>query len=103
MRVQFSVSISEWNLMESKAKEEGYPDVPSFCKDLCLGDRTFQKLWQTVVKKIAIMPKGRKFTLRELVDTPPANLGVKLYDNQEALGIESIGKDNLNTNLFVKL
>ena len=66
--------------------------------------KTFGKLWKEVKDKISQMVPGDHFTLRDLVDTPPANLGVKLYQNQKALGIQVLPKkDNLKTNIFKKL
>lgn len=103
MRVQFTVSDAEWKKLEMLAEKAGYPDVPSYCKDTVLEDRTYGKLWQTVVDKISKMEKDNIFALRDLVDTPPANLGVKLYEHQEELGIEVQKKDSLKSNTFKKL
>ena len=86
-----------------KATKEGYPDVPSYCKDVVLNQRTYATLWNTVTKKIKSMPSEKTFVLRDLVDTPPSNLGVKLYNHQKELGIEVIKKDSMNTNMFKKL
>jgi len=102
MRVQFSVNETEWKKLQVKAEREGYPDVPTFCKDIALGDRTYAKLWDTVVEKISKMESNEIFTINGLVDTPPANLGVKLYRHQKSLGIEFLKKDNLNTNQYIK-
>lgn len=44
-----------------------------------------------------------KILLKDLIDTPPSNLGVKLYAHQKELGIEIIKKDSSNTNMFKKL
>lgn len=49
------------------------------------------------------MPSGKKFLLKDLIDTPPLNLGVKLYVHQKELEIEIINKDSSNTNMFEKL
>lgn len=50
------------------------------------------------------MPSGHVFALRDLIQSPPANLGVKLYENQATLGIAvNAKKDSLNTNTFTKL
>ena len=103
MRVQFTVSDVEWTKLEKLAKDAGYPDVPSYCKDTVLEDRTYGKLWQTVVDKISKMEKDNIFALRDLVATPPANLGVKLYEHQKELGIEVQKKDSLNSNTFKKI
>ena len=103
MRVQFTVTDDEWKKLETLAKKKGYPDVPSYCKDTVLEERTYGNLWKTVVDKIADMKSGEVFALRDLVDTPPANLGVKLYEHQSDLGIEVQKKDSLNSNTFKKL
>jgi len=103
MRVQFTVSANEWKKLEGLANDAGYPDVPSYCRDITLEERTYGMLWKTVVEKITKMEVGTEFVLRQLVDTPPANLGVKLYSHQKDLGIEVIKKDKLNTNQFKKI
>ena len=46
---------------------------------------------------------GKNFLLKDLIDTPPLNLGVKLYVHQKELEIEIINKDSSNTNMFEKL
>ena len=98
MRVQFSVDDMQWNKLEELSKKAGYPDVPSYCKD-----RTYGNLWKTVVDKISRMEKDTVFALRDLIDTPPANLGVKLFEHQKTLGIQVQKKDSLKTNTFKKL
>lgn len=103
MRVQFSVTDDEWKKLQALAKGAGYPDVPSYCKDTSLQDRTFGGLWKTVVEEISKMQSGKVFPLRELVTSPPSNLGRKLYEHQEELGIEVQEKDKLGSNTFKKL
>lgn len=49
------------------------------------------------------MEKDTVFALRDLIDTPPANLGVKLFEHQKTLGIQVQKKDSLKTNTFKKL
>lgn len=103
MRVQFSVNDVEWAKLQQLASANGYPDVPSYCRDVSLEERTYAKLWKKVTDEIAKMPSGTTFALRDLVPSPPANLGVKLFDNQALLGIEvNPQKDSLNTNTFTK-
>lgn len=104
MRVQFTVNDKEWEKLMGFAKEKGYPDVPSYCKDASLKERSYATMWKTVVKKISEMPSGTKFALRDLIQTPPSNLGVKLYNHQEELKITvNDQKDSLKTNTFTKL
>lgn len=103
MRIQFSVNDDELKRLESYAKEAGYPDVSTYCKDQVLRLRTYAELWEKVKNKIASMKKDEVFALRDLVDTPPANLGVKLYNNQVELGIEVKEKDRTGANTFKKL
>jgi hypothetical protein len=104
MRIQFSVNSSEWAKLQQLASENGYPDIPSYCKDISLERRTYANMWAKVIDGIAEMPSGSVFALRDLVQSPPANLGVKLYENQEKLGIRvNPKKDSLHTNTFTKL
>lgn len=51
IRIQFTVSQLEWNTLKMKSIEDGYPDVPSFCKDMVIKQRTYAILWNTVTKK----------------------------------------------------
>lgn len=104
MRVQFSVDNTKWQKLQRLAYNKGYPDVPSYCKDISLQERTYAELWRKVVKAIADKPSGSVFALRDLIDSPPANLGVKIYEHQSDLGIVvNSQKDSLNTNTFTKL
>ena len=103
MRIQFSVSDEEWLKLQELTKKENYPDVPSYCKDKVLEERTYGNLWKTVVNKISLMKKGEMFALRDIVDAPPANLGVKLYNHQQDLGIKVQKKDSIKSNMFIKL
>lgn len=102
MRVQFTVNVNDWEKLQTLAKNAGYPDVSSYCRDISLKERTYAEMWATVKEKIAKMKSGTQFSLNEIVDVPPANLGVKLYNNQSALGIEKLGKTN-GSNKFKKL
>lgn len=104
MRVQFSVNATEWSKLQQLAQSNGYPDVPSYCRDVSLEERTYANMWSKIKEGIAKMSSGHIFALRDLVQSPPANLGVKLYENQSALGIKvNPQKDSLHTNTFTKL
>lgn len=104
MRVQFSVNPTEWAKLQNLANANGYPDVPSYCKDVSLEERTLANMWQKVQDEIRKMPHGQPFALRDLVQSPPSSLGVKLYQNQAALGIQvNPQKDASNTNTYIKL
>ena len=103
MRVQISFTIEEYDKLLEKSKNEGYPDVISYAKDRLLRNKNFLELWEEVTSKIQNLEPETEFTLRDLVSTPPANLGVKLFQNQKMLGIIKIGKDNLNSNIFKKV
>lgn len=103
MRVQLSFTTEEYDKLLKQSKVEGYPDVISYAKDRLLHNKNFLGLWEEVTSKIENLESGMEFTLRDLVSTPPANLGVKLFQNQKMLGIIKIGKDNLNSNIFKKV
>ena len=103
MRVQLSFTTEEYDKLLKQSKVEGYPDVISYAKDRLLHNKNFLELWEEVTSKIENLEPETEFTLRDLVLTPPANLGVKLFKNQKMLGIIKIGKDNLNSNIFKKV
>lgn len=103
MRVQLSFTTEEYDKLLKQSKVEGYPDVISYAKDRLLHNKNFLELWEEVTSKIENLEPETEFTLRDLVLTPPANLGVKLFQNQKMLGIIKIGKDNLNSNIFKKV
>ena len=104
MRVQFTVNDIQESKLRRLAYENGYPDVPSYCKDICLQERTYVAMWETITEKISEMKPGTLFALRDLIPSPPTNLGVKLYQNQKELGIEvRPQKDSLHSNCFIKL
>lgn len=104
MRVQFSVNATEWAKLQQLATVNGYPDVPSYCRDISLEERTYATMWKNITNEIAKMPSGQTFALRDLVQSPPSNLGVKLYNNQSNLGIQvNPQKDSTGTNTFTKL
>lgn len=104
MRVQFSVNNNEWEELQRLALKSGYPDVPSYCRDVSLVTKTYANIWTSVKAKIATMPSGTIFALRDLEKCPPANLGVKLYENQNKLNIKvNLKKDRNNTNTYTKL
>lgn len=104
MRVQFSVNNNEWIKLQQLAAANGYPDVPTYCRDVSLKARTYAKMWENITDGIAKMKSGQVFALRDLVQSPPANLGVKLYENQSTLGIKvNPQKNSSHSNTFTKL
>lgn len=103
-RIQFSVTDAEYKVLEQLSINKGYPNTSFYCKDVALQKRTYANLWKEVVNKINKMPKGNKFALRDLISTPPANMGVALYKNQNQLNIcINPHKDNWNTNTYIKI
>lgn len=81
-RVQFTISDAEKMQLDAEAKEEGYPNIAELCKVRALqGKSTYAELYKKMVSKIDALPKGSKFRLRNLIDTPPTLLGRWLYDN----------------------
>ena len=103
MRVQFTVDAPEWAELQQLATKNGYPDVPSYCKDASLQARTFANMWKKVQDAISKMKSGTTFQLSDLVQTPPSNLGRKLYEHQSTLGIVVNAKKTNGTNTFRKL
>lgn len=81
-RIQFTISDDEKTQLENEAIEEGYPNIAELCKTRALqGKSTYAELYKKMVIKIDTLPAGRKFKLRDLIDTPPTLLGRWLYDN----------------------
>ncbi len=104
MRVQFSVNANEWSKLQQLAMKNGYPDVSSYCRDVALEERTYANMWKIIKDEIAKMPSGKTFALRDLVQSPPANLGVKLFENQSTFGIRvNSQKDRLHTNTYTPI
>ncbi len=103
MRVQFTVDATEWAELQRLAAQNGYPDVPSYCKDTSLQARTYANMWAKVQDAISKMASGTTFQLKDLIQSPPSNLGVKLYENQSTLGIVVNSKKTNGTNSFTKL
>lgn len=102
MRIQFTVSDDEYKKLQRLAVD--YPDVSSYCKGVSLQDRTYGDMWKTVVEKIKNMqPSENTFALRNLVPTPPSNMGVKLYQNQQQLGIVFVKKDGSGVDTYKKI
>jgi len=103
MRIQFTVNQDEYQKLQNLAAQEGYPDVHTYCKDVALQVRTYATLWAKVKERIAKLPQDATFVLRDLVTTPPANLGRKLFENQKTLGITKVGVDNIGADKYKKL
>ncbi|ULG74237.1 hypothetical protein [Macrococcus brunensis] len=103
MRVQFSVNDDEWKKLKNFAEKLNYPDVPSYCRGTALRDRTYADMWEDVKTSISKMSSGSTFILRDLLDAPPANLGVMLYNHQQELGIEKVSKNASKVNVFKKI
>ena len=104
IRVQFTLNKMEWSKLEKLALADGYPDVSTYCKDISLRERTYANMWKNIMDKIREMPSGSQFALKDLVQSPPSNLGVKLYNNQGKLGIKvNPQKDSSNTNTYTKI
>lgn len=103
-RIQFSVNDVELKAITRLSIDKGYPNVSSYCKDVALQKRTYADLWKEVVNKINKMAEGEIFALRDLIPTPPSNLGIALYKNQKKLGIRiNPHKDSWNTNTYTKI
>lgn len=103
MRIQFSVTPAELSKLQQAAAKEGYPDVPTYCKDVALNDRTYGNIWKEVVAKISKLPSGSVFKLSDITACPPANMGVKLFHSQSTLNIKFSHKDSSNVDHYEKL
>ena len=85
-RVQFTISDTEYQALIDQAAKGGFPNVAELCKSRALTPvpgkrRDYGDLYRTMVQKIAARQTEDPFTLRDLIDTPPALLGRWLYDN----------------------
>lgn len=109
-RVQFTISDTEHTALKAQAASEGFPNVPELCKHRALQDvpgkrRDYGELYRLMVRKITELPPGKEFTLRDLIDTPPALLGRWLYENV-ANGtipdVKHLGEDSYGTQRYQK-
>ena len=110
MRIQFTVTDGEFGAVARAAAEKGYPNVAAYCRDCVLDrsgasrDASFPDLWESVQRKVAALPAGAEFALRDLVPNPPSVLGTNLFRAQGALGIEYVKKDrDFGSNVYRKL
>lgn len=64
----------------------------------------YQALYQQAVAKIPYLPSGSEFRLRDLIDNPPASLGIYLYRDVGAgniPGVKYLGF-SITSNLYMK-
>ncbi len=96
MRIQFTVTDEELEILTKKAIEGGFPSVTEYCKCSSLQENTsYADLYTTLLNKISSLPKGKEFVLRELIATPPALIGRWFYENVNkrlVKNVEHIGK-----------
>lgn len=106
-KVQFTVNDTEKELLTKEAKERGYPDVAELCKDRALqGKSIHTQLYKIMVNKIMLLPKGKEFCLKDLMDTPPAELSRWLYDNVadgSIPNVERLGSDGSDAERYKKI
>lgn len=82
MRIQFTVTDEELEILTEKAIEGGFPSITEYCKCSSLQENTsYADLYTTLLNKISSLPKGKEFVLRELIATPPALIGRWFYEN----------------------
>ena len=96
MRIQFTVTDEELEILTEKAIEGGFPSVTEYCKCSSLQENTsYATLYNTLLNKISSLPKDKEFVLRELIATPPALIGRWFYENVNkglVKNVEHIGK-----------
>ena len=96
MRIQFTVTDEELEILTKKAIEGGFPSITEYCKCSSLQENTsYADLYPTLLNKISSLPKGKEFVLRELIATPPALIGRWFYENVNkglVKNVEHIGK-----------
>ncbi|HEO0849456.1 TPA: hypothetical protein U9M63_000031 [Streptococcus agalactiae] len=96
MRIQFTVTDEELEILTKKAIEGGFPSVTEYCKCSSLQENTsYADLYTTLLNKISSLPKDKEFVLRELIATPPALIGRWFYENVNkglVKNVEHIGK-----------
>ncbi|CCY47350.1 putative uncharacterized protein [Peptostreptococcus anaerobius CAG:621] len=67
MRIQFTVTDEELEILTKKAIEGGFPSVTEYCKCSSLQENTsYADLYTTLLNKIISLPKDKEFVLREL-------------------------------------
>lgn len=109
-RVQFTISDEEYKTLKTLAANEGFPNVPELCKSRALNQlnrrQNYGELYRELVQKIADRQSEEPFTLKDLIDTPPALLGVWLnrnVDNKSIPDVEYLGKDSSGTAQYRKI
>jgi len=110
-RVQFTISDEEHEALKKQAEAEGFPNVAELCKNRSLSPlpgrrRDYGELYRVMVQKIGARQTEDPFTLRDLIDTPPALLGRWLYDNVangKIPDVEHIGPDPSGAEQYKKI
>ena len=95
MRIQFTVTDEELEILTKKAIEGGFPSVTEYCKCSSLQENTsYADLYTTLLNKISSLPKDKEFVLRELIATPPALIGNtrKFNIHSKAYLLKLVGK-----------
>lgn len=97
MRIQFTVTDEEFEILTKKAIDGNYPSVSEYCKCSSLQANTsYADLYKTLLNNIISLPSGEEFVLRMLIPTPPALIGRWFYENVNnglVKNVEHIGKD----------
>ena len=75
-RVQFTISDSERAVLETEAREQGFPNLSELCKARSLkAKNTLHSLYAELLQRIEQLPDQREFRLRDIIETPPTLLG----------------------------
>lgn len=96
MRIQFTVTDEELEILTKKSNRGRFPKRIECCKCSSLQENTsYADLYTILLNKISSLPKGKEFVLRELIATPPALIGRWFYENVNkrlVKNVEHIGK-----------
>lgn len=113
-RVQFTISNEEYEILQEIAERDGFPNVPALCKyrTFCWSDipqqegKPYNELYNEMINNIAKYPYEKDFVLRDIIDTPPALLGVWLFKavkNGKIPDVNFVGKDCYNIAHYIKI
>ena len=79
MRIQFTVTDEELEILTKKAIEGGFPSITEYCKCSSLQENTsYADLYTTLLNKISSLPKGKEL-VKNVEHIGKAEGGVEKY------------------------